>query len=111
MRHVQLVLMSQFNSYLMHHGVTVVDIHKSMDKMYKVRSLGRRFLWPDSNEPYFQLQILEDLRQENDWIRSVISRAYQYHRYMLLDFEVRLCFFTTPHLWLTIYVHLSLISV
>jgi len=29
----------------------------------------------------------EDLRKRHDWVRSVLSRPLQYHRFMMLDFE------------------------
>lgn len=29
----------------------------------------------------------EELRKRHDWVRSVISRPAQYHRFMMVDFE------------------------
>ena len=29
----------------------------------------------------------EGLRKEEDWVKSLLSRCYQYERYMICDFE------------------------
>lgn len=59
-------LLSDISIFAMHGGSTVNEIYESIDDMTLV---------------------IEELRKEDDWIRSVISRAYQYRRFVCLGFE------------------------
>eukprot|EP01098_Paradermamoeba_levis_P016259 TRINITY_DN8677_c0_g1_i2.p1 TRINITY_DN8677_c0_g1~~TRINITY_DN8677_c0_g1_i2.p1 ORF type:complete len:263 (-),score=60.70 TRINITY_DN8677_c0_g1_i2:4-792(-) len=59
-------LLRKIAEYAMHKGTTVEEIYNLFEEMS----------W-----------LLEELRRQDDWIRSVISRAYQYRRYILNDFE------------------------
>jgi hypothetical protein len=62
------LLVEDIVAYISHRGgkARLFRIYKSFDRMSK---------------------LLEDLRCEDDWIRSAITRAYQYLRFMMVDFE------------------------
>lgn len=66
MKHALTLLLSEMNTYLMHSGTPLAGIYKAFDRVDR---------------------ILDKTLAEQDWIRSVISRAYQYQRYILVDFE------------------------
>jgi len=59
-------LLHRIARYLAHKPEHVGSIYKEFDSLFKM---------------------MEELRSSDDWIRSVISRSYQYVRFMMNDFE------------------------
>jgi hypothetical protein len=66
MKHALTLLLSEMNTYLMHSGTPLSEIFRAFDRVDR---------------------ILDKMLAEGDWVRSVISRAYQYQRFILVDFE------------------------
>eukprot|EP01097_Dermamoeba_algensis_P007337 TRINITY_DN4629_c0_g2_i1.p1 TRINITY_DN4629_c0_g2~~TRINITY_DN4629_c0_g2_i1.p1 ORF type:complete len:392 (-),score=70.02 TRINITY_DN4629_c0_g2_i1:38-1213(-) len=59
-------LLHSIGLYSMHHGSSLREIYFLFEEM---------------------TQLLIQLRAESDWVRSVVSRAYQYRRFIINDFE------------------------
>jgi len=61
-------LMIHMTKYISHNddGSTIYVIYEQFDALF---------------------HLIEEMRITDDWLKSVISRAYQYHRYMVNDFE------------------------
>jgi hypothetical protein len=66
MKAVCAAMLQSIQLYLMHKGSSVAEVYALFQKAF---------------------EILEELRTHDDWIKSVISRAYQYHRFIVMDFE------------------------
>lgn len=58
---------------------------RSFSESFRSKLIGTTIVSMSSIDKYSQ--ILEELRTHDDWIKSVISRAYQYHRFIVMDFE------------------------
>jgi len=61
-------LMDEMVKYISHHdsGQNIYGIYEKFDQL---------------------LTLIEEIRVTDEWIKSAISRCYQYHRYMINDFE------------------------
>eukprot|EP01097_Dermamoeba_algensis_P008451 TRINITY_DN5645_c0_g1_i1.p1 TRINITY_DN5645_c0_g1~~TRINITY_DN5645_c0_g1_i1.p1 ORF type:complete len:194 (-),score=26.54 TRINITY_DN5645_c0_g1_i1:231-791(-) len=59
-------LLSDISFFAMHKGSTVNEVYESLDDL---------------------TLLLDEMRREQDWVRSVITRAYQFRRYVAFDFE------------------------
>jgi len=68
MKNLLVSLMEEMAKYISHHdkGQNIYTIYEQFDEMFS---------------------LIEEIRVTDDWVKSVISRAYQYHRYMINDFE------------------------